>query len=117
MPKTKSGQVNAGSSMGCFPIDRTTTTHFMAEHDILADTEIRTQVHFLVDGRNAGRLSVSGSMKPNRCTFHRDLTVIDPVNPGEGLNKCRLSGTVFAHQCVNFTGEEPKIDVVQGFHA
>ncbi len=87
----------------------------VAEHDVLADREVRAEVDLLVDGRDARRSGRRRSLlKMRGSPLDRDRPGVDRVDAGEGLDERRLAGAVLAHERVHLARPEGEVDGVEG---
>ena len=63
----------------------------------------------------AARLS-AGDPQPVLGAVDQDLTGLEVVGAGEGLDERGLAGPVLAHERVHLPREQPQVDVVEGAH-
>ncbi len=89
----------------------------VAEHDVLADGQVRAEVDLLVHRRDAGGLGVGGACGTR---LGAPATVIvagvDGVHAGQRLDEGRLAGAVLAHERVDLARAQAEVDVVEGQH-
>ena len=97
------------------PVDPAAASRLVAEHDVLADGQVRAEVDLLVHGRDAGGLRVGGAAEDDG---RSPATVIDAgvdgVDAGQRLDEGRLPGAVLAHERVDLAGAQAEVDVVEG---
>ena len=96
------------------PVDAAAAPRLVAEHDVLADREVRAEVDLLIDGGDARILRVGGAAEAARLTAHDDPARIHGVDAGEGFDERRLAGAVLTHQGVDLARPEREVDGIQG---
>ena len=87
------------------------------QKDILSDAEIGFQRQFLMHGANAQLARHNRTANAHRRTVDQYLAAVGGLGPAEDLDQCRLAGAVFAHQRVNFTGLQVKLNIAQRLNA
>ena len=104
-------------AVGGLPVDAAEGSRLVAEHDVLADRQVRAQVDFLVHGRDAGALGVGGAGEDARLAGDGDGAAVDGVDPGERLDEGGLAGAVLSHERVDLAAAEAEVDAVEREHA
>ena len=96
------------------PVDAASRSGFVAQHHVLADREVGTEVHLLVDGRDACGLGVCRAAEDPGLAGDLDRAVVDGVLPGQRLDQGRLAGAVLTHQRVDLARPEDEVHLVEG---
>ena len=95
-------------------IDKAANPHRLpAKDDVLTNREMRNQVEFLMDARNAGLLGLSRVLNVDRMTVKSDFACVLLVCAAQNLYQGRFSRAVLAKQHVDFTPAKIEVHAIQ----
>src|SRR5690606_1981577 len=109
-------EVRGRLAVGRLPVDAARAARLVAQHDVLPDREVRTEVDLLIDGGDAGPLRVGRRREDAAAPRDGDLTGVDGVDAGERLDERRLARAVLAHERVDLAGAQREVHTVEREH-
>ena len=86
-----------------------------SEEDILTDGPCRNRLKLLVHHSDTLTQRVHRVLDHSRLSINVDLSFIHLVNAEHAFHQCGLSGTVFTHQSVDFSGTQLQLNMIQRF--
>ena len=87
------------------------------EKDVLGGREIRNQIHFLVDRRDAGALSGARRRERHGPAVQVDLSTVTRVGARKDFDQRRFARAVMSDERVHFTGGDGEIDSGERLYA
>ena len=97
-------------------VDQTALEELTANEHVLRYRQVIHHVQFLVDNADTGNLRFTDVAEAHLLTQILDGAAILLMDAAQHLDQCGFTGTVLAHQCVNFAGTQIKIDAPQRMH-
>ena len=99
------------------PLDPPPAARLAADVDVLRHREVRTEVHFLVDGADAPALRLERAAEENALALELDRAAVELVRARQDLEQGRLAGAVLPEQRVHLAGPQAEVDSVERLHA
>src|SRR6185437_3109034 len=93
--------------------DDTTPGWLAPEIEVLRHRQVRQQVHFLIDGRDAGSQRLFCRARRDLAAFEADDARIARQHAGDDLDQGRLARAVLAEQGVDFTRPQREVHAIE----
>src|SRR6478672_804948 len=107
----------AGLCAARFAIHKSETRWLRAEENIFFDREMRREIQFLINHRDAAAPRVQGISGRVRFAIKKHFPAVWHERPAERFHERAFAGAVFADERVNFAESDFKRDAAQGVYA